>query len=161
MGTSRDPGALAGKFLTASTKIAAADLPMAKAGALAYKTALVEAGARHGPLHGRKGKAIRLSARYDVRGKSVIVRPVPAGAWQIAETGADAHLIGKTTGRGGRKGKTQFLKGDSYGHPVRGPVAHPGARGSHSWTRARDRAKPDVIKAMKQVPTKVINGVFG
>ena len=134
-----------------------------EAGAAKMTARLRAAGAAHGPLHGKGGKPIRLSARYDVKtvaGEGVAyVKPRPAGAWQIAETGAAPHLIG--LGRTGRKGRAViYLKGKGYAHPVRGPVVGH-ARGHRTWTTARQRAEPEAMKAMQKAPLDAVAHLFG
>lgn len=136
-----------------------------EAGASLLTARLKAAGAAHGPLHGKKGRPIRLSAKYKVRatgdGGTAYVKPSPAGAWVIADQGAGAHLIGKATSRGRRKGRVTYLVGKGYDHPVRGPIIHEGARGSRAWRNARDRAQPAVLHAMEDAPLKAVRSTFG
>jgi hypothetical protein len=134
-----------------------------EAGARVMTARLRAAGAAHGPLH-NKGRPIKLGARYDVRrtadGGEAYVKPRPAGAWSIVEHGAAPHLVGiaKRANRSGRA--VAFLKGKGYGHPVRGPlVAH--ARGSRTWSKARDGAAPATMRAMAEEPLKVLRQVGG
>lgn len=166
MGTSKSAAQLAGKLNRTAKLLDDSEIIAAKAGADVIKRELNAAGSRHGPLHGRGGRPIKLTARYTITGetpgRTVKVRPVQAGAWQIVETGAEEHLIGKTTTRGKRKGKGVFLKGDSYADPVRGPIEHPGIRNpEHLWTRTYDRARPAAVKAIQKAPAKAIRNVFG
>jgi hypothetical protein len=95
---------------------------------------------------GKKGA--NLTATYTVSTTQASLKPKPAGAWKIAESGARAHLIGiaAKARRGSRA--TGFIYAGGYAHPVRGPVAHPGARGRLLWTRtvkAAERAVPPVF----------------
>lgn len=151
---------LAGDLRKSASNLEKADTLSVEAGALKMTQRLRSAGAAHGPLHGKRGKPIKLGARYVVKrspdGASAFVKPKPAGAWQIVETGADAHLIGKPA----RRRRVTYLFGTGYDNPVRGPVAHPGARGSRTWTVARQRAEPEAIKAMQKAPVDAVKHLF-
>lgn len=84
-------------------------------------------------LHGRRGRRIpvKMTTKSKVGNEVLFIDGVPKGIWIWLEDGTKAHRIPK-----GRRRKPKFLKAPSYGHPVRGPIMHPGSTGRRAWTRA-------------------------
>jgi hypothetical protein len=109
---------------------------------------------------GRNG--VNLTATARIGNIEAVVRPRQPGPWRIAESGAGPHLIGisrRATKRGRRR--TGFVYAAGYSHPVRGPIAHPGAKGRRVWTRTVDRAEQVVPPVFKRtVIAKSLKAVF-
>jgi hypothetical protein len=101
-------------------------------------------------MHTRRGRVpVKLGVRANVSGESVFVTAFPQAQWRWIEEGTKPHSVG----RGGR-----FLSAPRYGHPVRGPISHPGSKGQRAWTRTVTafRAEyPDIV--MNEV-RKAISG---
>jgi hypothetical protein len=60
------------------------------------------------------------------------------------EKGTQPHLIGAgrtggTVSTARRVRKVKYLKGANFGHPVRAPLAHPGAKPKKTWTKGSRR----------------------
>lgn len=99
-------------------------------------------------VHGRGGRRrpVKLTTTAKPGHSAVFIEGVPAGMWRWIEDGTQPHQIPKRVS----KKKPRFLKGDSYGHPIRGPIMHPGSRGQNAWTKAVNtfRAEyPDIVTA--------------
>ena len=104
-------------------------------------------------MHGRNKKrpTVKMGTRSKVLGDgSMIVDGTPKGPWVWIESGTRAHEIGRPRG-----GEAVFLKGPSYGHPIKGPITHHGSTGRRAWTRAietfRDEYPDIVISKVKEV----------
>ena len=96
-------------------------------------------------IHGRGGRrsAVKLTTRNNISGDAVYINGTPAGPWRWIESGTRSHEIGRPRG-----GEAVFLKGPSYGHPIKGPIMHHGSTGRRAWTRAIDVFRdeyPDVV----------------
>lgn len=92
-------------------------------------------------VHGRGGKrrAVKLTTKSNISGDSMFVNGIPKGMWVWVEDGTRPHSIG-------RKGR--FLSAPRYGHPVMGPIRHPGSNGQHAWTKAVNEFRqqyPDIV----------------
>lgn len=109
---------------------------------------------------GRRG--VKLGAGYDIKGNEnavALLRARPQGAWKVLEYGAGPHLIGlgkagstettKSKGRAYRKAGKRYLKGKAYGHPVRGPVAHPGSKSFKVWSRGIEQRQPRAVQRIR------------
>lgn len=59
---------------------------------------------------------------------TVVFRLGPTGFWVFGQYGSKPHLIAAKTAK--------RIKGASYGHPVRGPIHHPGSKGKHAIDQA-------------------------
>jgi len=118
---------------------------------------------RHG------GKMIRgkyqLTAKpvkRQVRGgvASVLMEGAPSGFWQWKESGTKAHVIRpKSKKRRKRKGKRSFSVPGPMGlpgHPVFGPVTHPGTTGSLKWTKTVDEADEAIGVLLERAWDKVV-----
>jgi hypothetical protein len=88
------------------------------------------------------GGRYQLTAKPDklrVRGEqaSVLMKGVPSGFWVWRETGTGEHTI-----RPKRRKKRGWKPGPLGlpGHPVWGPVIHPGTAGQLRWTKTVDQA---------------------
>jgi hypothetical protein len=101
---------------------------------------------------GRRGVA--LSAGYDIgeKGRTVLIKFRPAGAWIIEDTGARPHdepKRARRTGRGKRKGA---MYGSGLAHPVT-QVHHPGVHGRQALKLAANRIEkvvgPEADKALQ------------
>lgn len=121
-------------------------IPEAQAAALrrAAMTAKRIADETGGTMRNMGRKGANLTAGYTLSKTEAHVKPRPAGAWRIAEAGATPHLIG--IGRGKRRKVGGYIFAAGYAHPVRSPVAHPGAKARLTWTRA--------VKILDQVVPK-------
>lgn len=88
-----------------------------------------------------------------------IMLKLRGGAWPFGEHGALPHLIGAGKGRAAKstsrvlkaKGRRPvYLRGDAYGHPVLGPIIHPGTKGvgaiRYAYKRVR-QAQRDAVAA--------------
>lgn len=65
----------------------------------------------------------------------------PSGPVIWLEKGTPAHLVGTRQGKASnsyKRANRTFLKAGGYGHPVRGPIAHPGAKGKSTWSKGVD-----------------------
>ena len=94
------------------------------------------------------GRKLRVRSRINAsaRRTEVELYGSPAGAWTIADTGADPHPIKP------RKKKVLRLGSDTfYAH-----VDHPGVRGRHVWTQAIGRMEPAVADAIEDVYDKAV-----
>ncbi|NBW09907.1 MAG: hypothetical protein EBR82_17965 [Caulobacteraceae bacterium] len=109
---------------------------------------------------GRRG--VKLGAGYDVKGYDnavALLRARPQGAWKVLEYGAGPHLIGlgkagstettRSKGRAYRKANRRYLKGRRYGHPVRGPIAHPGSKSFKVWSRGITTRQPRAVQRIR------------
>lgn len=99
---------------------------------------------------GRRGPRLRAVAKIRPRGQATVaeIRGVPAGPWTILDSGAVAHVIGA------RRRGPGVLYGAGMRHPVRGPVRHPGSRGTRAWARV-------VTEARRAVPELVADELAG
>jgi hypothetical protein len=105
------------------------------------------------------GHGVTLSAGYDIgeRGRTVLVKFRPAGAWIIVDTGAKPHVEPKArrSGRGKRKGA---LYGSGLAHPV-AQVHHPGVHGRAALRIAARRIDsivgPEGDKALRTEMSKI------
>ena len=124
-------------------------------------SAIATAVAGDGVLSNMGRKGARLGMRYNVeeRGRRVELILKPAGPWVLMERGAKGHTIGKP-----RRGKPRYLHGAAYGHPVLGPISHPGAPGARknaitrAFGRMRSRASRDFHAAYVAQLAEVFNG---
>lgn len=107
-------------------------------------------------------RKVKVGARRRQRIKEAIALVTPYGPIGLIEGDLGPHLVG--TGRRQRKvssvsgnrftlvggasksgrtdyakGNAQFLKGKAFGHPVRGPLYHPGTKGKQPWAQVRPR----------------------
>ena len=113
---------------------------------------------------------------YD-QGCTLIMEGIPSGFWVWKETGTSAHAIavrrrhkaktrGKRRGHGATRGHAPTFTGrparrkpkpkrppgrlyGGYGHPVMGPVRHPGTSGRRAWTRTVTEATPKLAQALE------------
>jgi len=96
-------------------------------------------------LRGNRRLGVQLTTNVQRTGSSgdsafAFVEGLPRALWHWIELGTAGHAIGTRP--------RTFLKAPSYGHPIRGPIGHPGATGAGAWTRAlADFGKefPDVV----------------
>lgn len=106
----------------------------------------------------RSRRTVRLRAvdtlKVEATGANLRVQGVPVGPWVWANEGTGAHLVGagttKATGRTTAqrvRRDVRYLSGRGYGHPVRGPLYHPGARGASVWRRVVARSEPLIVDA--------------
>lgn len=116
---------------------AAAALRRLPAGALTAAApriadAAEQVGARAAP-RGIDGRRLGADTIVRHRGSGAVlqVAATPRGAWRIVNDGTRAHPEGD---------RAHILAGRGWRHPVRGPVAHPGARGRHVWPAVTDAA---------------------
>jgi hypothetical protein len=92
-------------------------------------------------LHGRGGRrrSVTMGTKATMGNSVVFIEGTPRAQWTWLEEGTKPHRVGR---------RTTFLKGAGYGHPVRGPIRHPGARGKRTWTQTVDtfrREYPDIV----------------
>ena len=84
---------------------------------------------------------------------------VPSGFWQWKETGTGAHEI-RPKKRRRRRGKRNFAvpgpMGGCLGHPVFGPVMHPGTSGSLKWTKTVDEADEAISDLIRRALEKAV-----
>lgn len=105
-------------------------------------------------------RKVQVGAKRRQRIKEAIALVTPYGPIGLIEGDLGAHLVGTgrrqrkvasvsgsrftlvgSSSKSGRtdyaKGNAQYLKGAGYGHPVRGPLYHPGTKGKNPWHQVR------------------------
>src|SRR5262245_41309511 len=89
-------------------------------------------------MHTRGGKRPAIELRTELQrsgnfGDSAFafVEGLPRAQWRWIEDGTQPHAVGFRRG-----GRSTYLKAPNYGHPIRGPISHPGSTGAGAWTRA-------------------------
>lgn len=85
------------------------------------------------------------SRRVTPDGASIMMYGSPAGFWTWKESGASAHTI--------RPRRKKALAG-GLGHPVRGPVRHPGFAGQEAWTRTVAQAEEEISTVLNDLAAK-------
>jgi hypothetical protein len=88
-------------------------------------------------IGGKYQLTAKVAKRFDRPGSSwVLMEGVPSGFWAWRETGTRPHEIRpKRKRRGKRSTWTPGPMGGGLGHPVWGPVIHPGVPGRMLWTK--------------------------
>lgn len=105
---------------------------------------------------GRKsGKVGTRVARAKIDKNAVAVRARGPVHW--LESGTRAHLVGagrvnsyRTTRGRYKKANAKFLMAKGAAHPVRGPLAHPGTKAQHTWSKGVRRAIPEAEQVFKR-----------
>jgi hypothetical protein len=103
---------------------------------------------QEGPTRARR--PVRLRAKDTFKAgtgqTSLRIQAVPIGPWVWANTGTDAHYVGRLKGRGPGRGaagparvRGAWVRGAGYSHGVVGPVLHPGTAGRQVWRKAAVR----------------------
>lgn len=94
-------------------------------------------------------KPLTVRTRTSVSGTSARVEflPKPAGAWAIAESGADPHPIEP------RKAKVLRMPNGYAMH-----VNHPGVGGTRRWSKAEPRLKAAVKPEIEDTFSEALNG---
>lgn len=107
-------------------------------------------GVSRGRKRGRVGVRVTRPRSTGDDTAAFAVRAVGAVHW--LERGTDAHLIGTGTGKraGYRRARASFMKAAGAAHPVRGPLAHPGMRAGHTWSKGVDRATPAAAEVFRR-----------
>ena len=83
---------------------------------------------------------------------------VPSGFWQWKESGTKAHVI-RPKKRRRRRGKRSFKVPGPMGlpgHPVFGPVTHPGSSGARKWTKTVDEADEAIDALVRRALAKAV-----
>ena len=96
------------------------------------------------------------------------------GPWAILEYDTPTHLIG--IGRSGRAGKVAkrakvtirngaalggFLHGGAYGHPVRGPIVHPGTKGKLVFHKGVAAGHPAALTVLHRTSFNAVKEALG
>jgi hypothetical protein len=136
-----------------AAELAAAPARAARDTAAAGRTAADREGARWAPRGIKTGGGRRrLTATATVTGGgravAVTIAGDPAYGWGWAQDGTTPHRVGD---------RSDVLYG-GYGHPVRGPVRHPGARGARVWDRARDATATEARRAWAATVDRATRG---
>ena len=122
---------------------------------------------QQGPTRPRR--PVRLRARDTIRpgdpDASLRLQAVPVGPWVWANTGTDAHYVGRLKGRrprGGAAGPVRegqaWVRGAGYAHGVRGPVLHPGTAGRQAWRKAAVRVVAATTVAFRDQLHQTVTG---
>jgi len=115
-----------------------------KVAALAVKTSvtaqMAAAGVKDGKLRGIGKKGARVGVRYDITGKTALVRAT--GPFHLIERDTRAHRIPKQRGARARK-RVVVIPGVG----VRAYADHPGTKGKHPWAKGVAAAIPVQEKA--------------
>lgn len=83
--------------------------------------------------------AVEKSRKVTPDGASVLMYGSPAGFWTWRESGASGHTI---------RPRRKLALAGALGHPVRGPVRHPGFGGQQAWTRTVAQAEEEISDAL-------------
>ena len=98
------------------------------------------------------------------------------GPWPIIEYDNPTHLIGLgrlTAGRTGRSRKRAkvtvsdgaalggFLFGGGYGHPVRGPIVHPGTKGKLVFHKGVAAGTPAAVAVLHRTSFEAVKEALG
>lgn len=104
---------------------------------------------------GKVGTKVVRAHKYATDGSALAVKAVGAVHW--FESGTRPHLVGagrvgryKTTRSQYRKAAGKFMLASGATHPVRGPLAHPGTRARHTWSKGIRRAAPAAAEKFAQ-----------
>lgn len=92
-------------------------------------------------LSGVGKRGVRVGARYDIKGftnPTALIRAT--GPLHLLTWDTKPHLIPRQ--RGSVKRRRRILFAEGYGHPVRGPIEHPGTKGKHPWEHGLTKARP-------------------
>ena len=102
-------------------------------------------------MGGRYQLTAKVAKRYQRPGVAYAwMKGVPSGFWQWKETGTQAHLIApRKKRRGRRKGWKPGPLG-LPGHPVWGPVQHPGTNGARKWTKTVNEADAAIASIVQR-----------
>lgn len=101
---------------------------------------LLIAGVDNGKLRGVGKKGAKVGVRYDLAGKTALVRAT--GPFQLIENATKAHRIPRTRGTRARK---RYVVIPGVG--VRAWANHPGTKGKHPWAKGVAAAIPIAEKA--------------
>ena len=96
--------------------------------------------------------------RVERRGEmaSVMMKGVPSGFWEWKESGTGSHVIRPKKKRR-RKGRFKVPGPMGLpGHPVFGPVTHPGTTGSLKWTKTVDQADDVIADIVERALQKAV-----
>lgn len=119
---------------------------------------------------GKKGAALTVG----VKNEAMKSTGTASGPWPIIEYDTPTHLIGIGRGAGGALRKTKrakvkvsngaalggFLKGSSYGHPVRGPIVHPGTHGKSVFHKGVDAGTPPAVAELHKITWNAVKEVL-
>lgn len=172
MGTSRSASEFSTKITRLATTLPQANVAAVGESALAFKRGYEANLGKFRTLSKMGRKGVRITARYDVRGKfgnpTALIRAVPIGPAVIAEQGARPHLIGggRTQGRRTQRRRNQdFYRGRYLRFPDgsvrRGPVMHPGMSGAHPWRRTRKQMETVTPQVFRRAVRRSLAQVFG
>ncbi len=108
-------------------------------------------------IRGKYQLTAKVKKRYDRPGSSfVIMAGVPSGFWTWRETGTGEHEIRPRKKRRGKRARwTPGPMGGDLGHPVWGPVIHPGATGQLAWTKTVNEADEAIGVLIRRALDKV------